>query len=344
MVITADQPISPLQSPTWEKVCAARGKPTLRGCGEGWDALAVVEERKLGRYLYLPYGPVARDHQAFIRAVHWATEAAYEAKAIFIRVEPATPGSWLRETVDLEVSGGRALMSQLGFAPAPSDIQPRRTRCLDLRRDPDSILGDMTGTNRTLHRSTVKRGLVIHASHDPADTVHLTRLMDQTALRRGFTPPNHPQLEALAQATLTQKLATLFLTHHQERVIGALLVVDGGGTRIFAHGATDPVFRKLRAHQSAITAAVLDARDRGLDLADLYGIAPTDDPAHPWSGFTAFKASFGGHVVEHLGAWDRPIRPAAHKVLTTGRALRNLVHATGQLGSSPIRERRPSRG
>ncbi|MDO5619246.1 hypothetical protein [Kocuria sp.] len=54
MVITADQPISPLQSATWEKVCAARGKPTIRESGEGWDALAVLEERKLGRYLYLP--------------------------------------------------------------------------------------------------------------------------------------------------------------------------------------------------------------------------------------------------------------------------------------------------
>lgn len=241
-----------------------------------------------------------------------------------MRAEPPTPVTWLRQTMEPEVSRRRALLAQLGFLPAPSDIQPRRTRCIDLLRDPELILSDMTGTNRTLYRSTTKRGLAIETSHRPADLIHLTRLIDQTSAHRGFKPQAHTQLEELAGATLPLKQSTLFLARHEGQVISAILAVDGGGSRILAHGAAERSFSKLRAQQSLVITAVMDARQRGLRLADLYGIAPTDDPQHPWSGFSRFKASFGGHVVEHIGAWDLPVRPLAYRSLQAGRGLYRL--------------------
>lgn len=310
---------SPLQSDTWEAVCRGRGKSTFSGVGTGWHALAILEHRRFGRYLYLPYGPVAQDAEALEQALRWARGVAHNQRAMFLRVEPPTAGPWYRSTLKVEVSRQAALLHHWGFVSAPADLQPRRTRCIDLRASDQEILGNMTGTNRTVYRSTAERGLEIRTSHDPKDMVHLTELIDRTAARQGFTPHAHTELAALAQATLPQGASTLFLAEHKNNVVSAVLAVDGGDMRIFAHGASDRDFSKLRAHQSLIVTAILDAKERGLLVADLYGIAPSDDPEHPWAGFSKFKASFGGYVVEHSGAWDFPVWPMAYHAMTGAR-------------------------
>ena len=64
-----------------------------------------------------------------------------------------------------------------------------------------------------------------------------------------------------------------------------------------------------------ITRALLDAHDAGIRTADLFGLAPPDEPNHPWAGFSAFKRSFGGEDVTHLGTWERDIVPGARRAL-----------------------------
>lgn len=316
----APGPHSPLQASVWEKVSHLRGKPAFTGQGPGWHALAILEQRPVGGYLYLPYGPVAHTEHGFLDGLEWARAVAGECSSLFLRVEAPVLHSWAAPTQPADVSRQRALLSRLGFRPALADLQPRRTRCIDLTLPTDEILSGMTGTNRTVYRSTAKRGITIETSHDPADVRYLANLLSRTVARRGFTAQQGSQLAALAEAALPNGHGALFLGKHQGRVISAVLAVDGGGIRIFAHGATDRRFSKLRAQQSAVVTAILDAKRRGLQVADLYGIAPTDDPQHPWAGFSRFKASFGGYVVEHSGAWDLPLSPAAYRLVRSGRA------------------------
>jgi lipid II:glycine glycyltransferase (peptidoglycan interpeptide bridge formation enzyme) len=53
---------------------------------------------------------------------------------------------------------------------------------------------------------------------------------------------------------------------------------------------------------------MINAKHRGMQHMDLFGIAPDDAPAsHPWQGFSAFKKKFGGSVVQHAGTWDIPL-------------------------------------
>ena len=89
-----------------------------------------------------------------------------------------------------------------------------------------------------------------------------------------------------------------------------------------------PENRKLRPNQPLVTRALLDAREAGLVTADLFGIAPPDQPDHPWSGFSAFKRSFGGHDIAHLGTWERDVVPGGRhlpKVLTAASTAGEFV-------------------
>lgn len=313
--------LSPLQGTTWRRVQEAEGRRVLSHEGEDWTAQAIVEERRFGRYLYCPYGPVARDDEAFDDALHWLFTQAQLTRSWFLRVEPPSPSGWLRPPTRNELSRRRAVLQRRGFRRAARNLQPLRTRCLDLSVDESELLGAMTGTNRTLHRSTAKRGLTIEASHDPRDMRHLLHLLSSTAQRQDFRNRDSTHLTILAETTLPTGASTLFLARHGDQVLSANLAIDDGGVRMFLHGASDPAHRKLRAQQSLMVAAILDARQHQLEAADLFGIAPSDDPDHPWAGFTRFKASFGGHVLEHLGAWDLPLRPIAYRTL---RAVQNI--------------------
>lgn len=103
------------------------------------------------------------------------------------------------------------------------------------------------------------------------------------------------------------KAAVLYVAEFEGAPIAATLVYDSEDTRTYAHAAASDEHRKLNAGTALVGQMILDAKEAGLKYFDLYGIADSDDPRHPWAGFTKFKKSFGGEPVTYPGAWDFPI-------------------------------------
>ena len=66
------------------------------------------------------------------------------------------------------------------------------------------------------------------------------------------------------------------------------------------------------------------ARDAGVRVHDLWGIAPDDAaPEHPWYGVGLFKKGFGGRAVTWAGTWDVVVDPTLYRmrnVAASGRA------------------------
>jgi lipid II:glycine glycyltransferase (peptidoglycan interpeptide bridge formation enzyme) len=67
------------------------------------------------------------------------------------------------------------------------------------------------------------------------------------------------------------------------------------------------------------------AKAHGKKYFDLYGIAPTDDPNHPWSGVTQFKSRFGGEVVHYNPTYDLPLKPLRYWLYQTLRSIRSRI-------------------
>ena len=70
---------------------------------------------------------------------------------------------------------------------------------------------------------------------------------------------------------------------------------------------------------------IFEAKERGLERFDFYGITDNDDPHHPWAGFTAFKKSFGGQERRYLGTWQKVNRPLLYRLYQFLRQLRSVV-------------------
>lgn len=309
-----------LQEPAWLAVQRDLGHDVADLSGPGWHARAVLQRRRVGSFLYCPYGPVVAEPGALPAALAALTEEARRAGAWFLRLEPMPAGDGLEPGRGHDVADLRDVLAARGARISPSDVQPRRTRLIDLRRPPEDLLADMTGSIRTIYRNGHKKGLAVEASSDPADIDILLGFLELTSRRKGIRTHPERYLRQVAATLMPRDAAKLYITRQHGTPVCAALVYDSATVRTFAHAAVPTQHRRLRPNQPLIVQAMLDARARGQHAADLFGIAPTDDPAHPWAGFTAFKRSFGGVDVAHTGTWDLPVRSAAYGMYRQARS------------------------
>lgn len=302
-----------LQSASWAQFQKDLGRQVFQVEEPDFNYLAILERNAVGLYLYCPYGPVARDSKAFSSALESLRELASGHGARFIRIEPVST------THGNTVEFVSALLRRAGCVPAPRDIQPSRTWLVDLHPPEDELLAAMKSTNRNLHRNIHKKGVSFSTSNDPADIEILLQFLHQTAERSNFKPQEDAYLRTAAQALMPERHATLYVANLDDVPIGAALVFDSADTRTYAHAALDSTHRKLSAGIPMVVRMILDAKARNLTTFDMWGIAPDDDPDHPWAGFSYFKKSFGGVAVEYPGTWDLPVNKPVYSAYTLAR-------------------------
>ena len=286
-----------LQSPDWQHFQEQLGRTTYLESGDGWSYLAIKEAGTLNTRLYTPYGPECRDLTGFDNALTFLTGLGKKEGVTFVRVEPT-----FQITEDQ--------LRQRGFKPVSyQQLQPAHTQIIDLTQAREDILADMSQNSRNITRNYHKKGISIRASHNPEDITILTSLLARVASRNHITAHSETYFRVQAEALFPTKAATLYIAELEGSPIAAALILDTADTRTYAHAAADDTHRKLSAGTALVGQMILDAKDKGLASFDLYGIAPSEDPDHPWAGFTKFKKSFGGTEVTYAGAWDLPLKP-----------------------------------
>lgn len=302
-----------LQSEPWQHFQQALGRAPLLDSGDGWSYTAYLEKGAGNTRLYTPYGPVIDSPEAFAEALVSLKKLANEHGATFLRIEPTYP-----LTPDF--------LRQNGFKPVTyQQLNPTHTLVIDLSKSENDILAQMSQNSRNLTRNYAKKGLTITQSQDPKDITILTSLLQGVAARNSITPHSDDYFKKQAEVLLPLGAAHLFYVSHQDQPIAAALVYDSPTTRYYAHAAADDAFRKLSAGTALVGQMILEAKSRGLSQFDLYGIAPPDQPSHPWSGFTKFKKSFGGDIVTYGGTWDLPLKPLAYRAYRSYQNLRRRL-------------------
>ncbi len=296
-----------LQSTAWEKTQTNLGKQTFYRTGDGWSFVAILETRKSARYLYLPHGPIANSPQCFQVAMQEVKKIAQTQKCLFVRFEPCSESIY-------DGTNPSAFLTQYGYVKAPHNIQPEATQIIELNDTPEAILANMNASNRNLTRNIHKKGVTFRKSQNPDDIEYLLKLLADTAKRNDFTPQSDHYLRTVAQTILPLNAGCIFLAEIEDKVIGAALCYDSSDTRIYAHAATDFAYRKLKLGNPLVANLILDAQKNGLKYVDLFGITLSEDPAHPWAGFTTFKRSFGGQTLIFPGTWDMPINKLGYRL------------------------------
>lgn len=266
------------------------------------------------RYAYVPRGPIVttadgpEKSYAYLETCTGALrETIRREGAVFARVEwPWPVGS---EIIPREGLG------HWGFKPVRS-VQPADTIVVDLARPEDAILAGMHQKTRYNVRLAEKHGVTVReARHDHAhllqhDVDLFWRMLDETAARDKFHTHEKSYYASMIDVLSPKKSSglrvRLMFAEFEGKAIAAALIGEYGGTTTYLHGASLGEYRRVMAPYLLHWSVMKEAKRRGASAYDLWGVAPSDDPEHPWAGITRFKTGFGGDRVGYLGAWELP--------------------------------------
>jgi lipid II:glycine glycyltransferase (peptidoglycan interpeptide bridge formation enzyme) len=140
-----------------------------------------------------------------------------------------------------------------------------------------------------LYRATSRRDNI--ALHPESYYAHLFSL---AAERRAAGIPGTPDIR-------------LMIARHEGQALAAIVTLFHGKCATYLYGASSDEKRNLMPAYALQWAAMRAAKAAGCTRYDLFGIPPTDDPAHPMSGLYRFKTGFGGEIAHRAGSWDYPL-------------------------------------
>ena len=302
-----NEPIT--QSKAWQKLQEDLKEESFYKETESYHYLAILNSTPVGNYLFLPYGPVAKDPESFQGAIRSITDLAKKHHAIFVRLEPQN-----RDFQKLLPKNSKR----------SKDINPADTWQLDLTKNREELIKNFSQGTRTRFNNYAKKGLYIEKTTDPQQIRHLVTMQQALAKVKHIGTFSEEYLTA----ELSQPFATLYLVKYrppsgmetrpdappEDVPIAASLFFDHKGTRYYMQSAADSKYRKFPATVALLTEAIFDAKEQGSKTFDFWGIAPEGASSdHPWAGFTEFKKSFGGHPVHYCGTYDIILKPAKYK-------------------------------
>ena len=204
---------------------------------------------------------------------------------------------------------GSGLTSQ-GLFRAPVDVQPASTVVLDLDCEPTDLLASMKPKTRYNIRLAEKRGVTVRevsGSFLPRwyELYRETAERDRIVLHSG---EYYQRLFDLAQEAPDVRLR-LLIAEHEGDLLAGVVISQVGTSATYLYGASSNAKRNLMASYAVQWEAMRRVREDGCRTYDLFGIPPTDDPAHPMAGLYRFKTGFGGRIVHRAGCWDARVQP-----------------------------------
>jgi len=301
--IAKHSPGALFQSWVWGEVEKKRGGVVWRfGAYHGKRLIGIFQVRKVtakrGTFLHVRHGPilVAQDRASWFPIVAFLKDLGRRQGAWFIRVSPQIEDS----------ESHRQLLAVLGMRPAPIHaMDGEHCWVLDLAPREEELLAHMRKTTRYEIRRAQKLGVVVEKTVRPDKLGDFFSLYKKTAQRHNFVP--HQGIAEEFTEFVKQQGALLLLGRYKGNVLGAAILLFYGQQAIYHHSASIPT--RIPVNYLIQWEAIREARRRSMVVYNFWGIAPEDNPHHPWRGLTLFKKGFGGREIRFIHAHDLPLSP-----------------------------------
>jgi lipid II:glycine glycyltransferase (peptidoglycan interpeptide bridge formation enzyme) len=300
-----------LQSWHWGEFHKALGSAIHRvGFYNGNDLtgvmLSVVEDAKRGRYLTVPAGPIMDWHsedlvKAFMGEIK---KQAKDGNCVFVRVRPQL------ESGDFS----KALFKKYGFVSAPIHLHAELTSQLDLTPTQDQLLANMRKATRYEIKKGITQGIKITTSQNPEDIKKFYNLQIATSERQKFVPFSykffHEQFKVFALAGK----ALLYSAEIDGQLLAQGFIIFYGKEAAYHYGASTDEGRKYPGAYLIQWEAIKEAKRRGMQRYNFWGVTHEDQKDHRFYRLSIFKRGFGGADLEYLHAQDLVINKLKYLV------------------------------
>ncbi|MDO8581919.1 MAG: peptidoglycan bridge formation glycyltransferase FemA/FemB family protein [bacterium] len=261
-------------------------------------ALVIKIIARRGTFLFCPHGPLIDwdKKEQFSTLIDYLKNLAQKENAHFIRVSPFTRVPLVGVT--------RGTLVKFGFRPAPIHMHAETTWTLDLAPTEDQLLAAMRKTTRNLIRRAERDSVTVEIGDSERLVDIFYQLHSQTVERQRFIPFSKKYITQEVKEFSPNNILVAIAKVGETPIAGAIVPLDNVGG-YYHHGASVP--SKIPAAYLLQWRVIQELKKRGLRYYNFWGIAPTDDPKHPWHGLSAFKQGFGGFRTDYMHAQDLPL-------------------------------------
>lgn len=292
--------------------------------GDQIVAMASVGVRRVGplRVMYIPKGPALayEDHGLCTEALDHLQALARRQGAVWLKIDPdavaatGVPG----EADDTPQPAGTALaqtLGQRGWRFSDDQVQFRNTITLDLRRDEESLLAQMSQNTRRKVRTAEKKGVTIRPASE-ADLQTLYALYRVTGERDGFITRPFEYYRLAWEQFMQAGLAHALIAEFEGAAIAHVILFHFGQKCWYFYGASANEHRETMPNYLLQWEAMRWAKAQGYSTYDMWGAPNVFDESDAMWGVYEFKRGFRGVVTRHIGAWDYAPYPLLYQGYT----------------------------
>jgi lipid II:glycine glycyltransferase (peptidoglycan interpeptide bridge formation enzyme) len=318
----------------WADVAAFDGQPQRRYLiTEAGDVVGIAAAQVRGlpagrAFWYVPRGPVIdyADPRAGDRLRALVTGlriAARQHRAVAVKLEPrlAAGDPHLRH------------FEPRGLRRTDETLQVGQTRVVELADDEDLLAGFDKDTRYGVRRAE-REGVTVTSTEDASDRAAIDALhglVVETQRRAGFPLPPLERYRVAWQALAGAGRAAILEARREGELLASGLVVIEGDRSFYLFSGSR---REERGEPKRYASYALQwemmrlARERGVRIHDLWGVAPPGaGPEHPWHGVGLFKKGFGGQEVVWAGSWDLVVDPTLYRLRRATGILRGWLRS-----------------
>lgn len=267
-------------------------------------------------FYYIPEGPVLPDEEGVDADVFQAVLAAIaerragtDATVSHVRLEPR----W--ERLPPFVQGFREVPRfQDGF------MEPRHTLCVNLRPSERVILDQMKPKGR--YNVGIAQRHQVSTVEDASERglQDFLTIYAATTGRHGLEAKPPDYFADLIAGLTSLGHGSLFFAEHAGRRVACALVVFFGTRATYFYGGSLEQDRRVMAPYLLHYQIMRLAKARGHEWYDFWGVAPEDEPDHPWQNISVFKRKFGGRDFRLVPTMDYVFDPDAYNHYLTHQA------------------------
>lgn len=279
--------------------------------------LSIIEDAKRARYLTIPGGPLINwnDKNVVNIFMKEIKKIAKENNCVFVRVRPQL----------LSNNFSKKLFRRLGFRDAPMHLHAELTSQLSLNKNEEEILKGMRKTTRHEIKKAVSQGVKILSSTDQKLFGKFYNLQVETAKRQNFVPFSKNFLQNQFETFSRAGNSLLYSAFFQNKLLAQAFVIFYGKEADYHYGASTEFGRKYPGAHFIQWEAIREAKRRGMERYNFWGVAPIDDINHRFHGVSVFKRGFGGLDVEYLHAQDLIVKKLHYMINWTLEEVRRRV-------------------
>ncbi len=282
--------------------------------------LTIVESAKRGRYLIVPGGPIIdwSSKKSVQAAFMEMRQIAISEKCVFVRIRPQL----------IEDAKSIKIFRDNGARHSPMHLTADLTSQLDITKSEEELLVNMRKGTRYEVRKAEKLGIKITASKDEKQIKEFYDLQLKTAERQHFVPFSQKFFSEQFKVFFDADKALIFTATYENKILAQAFIIFYGKKAVYHYGVSTDEGRKYPGAYLLQWAAIKEAKKRGIEKYNFWGVAPEDNKTHRFAGVSLFKRGFGGEDVQYLHAHDlvinRPKYIVNYLVEILRKKLRNV--------------------